>query len=424
MDSSIIGIIILAITLILFVTQKVPLPVAAMIGALLMMFAGILTPAEVCGFFGNHICLLLAGMAIVSGAIFETGLSDKLGDSITKVKLFTEHPKVFLIVIVIASGVMSMFIANIPVIAFFMMVSASVAAVSKGKIQKKFLYMAIGFGAQMGGNGTLVGSSINLTGQAALIESTGESLGMFTLMPITVILLIVMVAYYATIGDRLQKKVFDFPEVKDDVGVEKAKTEFKPVKAVIVLTTFVGMMILFINNMWNFGTVAATGALIVVLTGCISWPKALARVEWGIIITLAGALALASGVNSSGAGTLIANTILDLCGGASASPLVILIVAILLASVLGCIMQHNPICAILIPIFGSIATVLGVSAIPFAVAVIVGCNNCFVTPIGTVSITMTLAGGYRFNDFVKVGTPLFILTAIAMCIGIPLLYPF
>ncbi len=56
----ILTILILIVIVILFASQKIPLALASLIGALLMMAAGLLTPAELCAGFGNQICVLLA----------------------------------------------------------------------------------------------------------------------------------------------------------------------------------------------------------------------------------------------------------------------------------------------------------------------------------------------------------------------------
>lgn len=424
MSLDILGVIVLLITLVLVVIPKVPLAITMTIGALLMMVIGAMTPAEVCGYFGNQVPVLLAASGVVTAAIFETGLASKVGEILVKAKFLTGNEKVFLMVIIIASGVMSIFVANMPVVALFMPLIASVASTSNGRIQKKYSVMAMTFAVSMGGGGALIGATQNLAGQAALQELTGVSMTMFEMLPESLVALLVMLVFYATIGDRLQKKFFTFPEVVDADPGNEAGVEFQAGKAAISGMTFVGMIVLFIAGVWNFGAVALLGAIIVVLTGCISWKKALTKIDWNTVIIIAMCTALATGVNNSGAGALIANALLNLCGGENASPILLLVVAILLSSVLGCFMQHNAIVTMLIPIFCTIALILDINPVPFAVAVIVGSNNCFITPIGTGPITMGMAAGYRFNDYVKVGTPLFILLDIILCIVIPLFHPF
>lgn len=424
MEQSTVAILILCITIILFISQKVPLAPASLLGALLMMMAGILTPEELCGSFGSYICVLLACSGIISAAAFETGLADKLGDLIFRCRLLVANEKRFLAVIILLSGTMSMFVANIPVVALFIPIAAAVAAKSQGKISKKNILMAVGFAATMGGNGTLIGASTNMTGSASLQATTGQSLQMFTMLPITVVLIAVMILYYMTVGYRLEKRVFQFPD-PNDIAAEDKGTEhdFHPRKAAIVTVAFFFMMASFLAGLWDFGTVSMVSAAACVVSGCISWKKALENVDWSTVVVVGSSLALASAMNTSGGGLRIAEALLQLCGGENASPMLMLGVAIVSSSLISCFMQNNAVVAVLIPIFCTIATVIGSNPLAFAVAIICGCNICYGSPISTSPITMTLVGGYRFNDYVKVGGILQILTIIAALIVMPIFYP-
>ena len=109
-------------------------------------------------------------------------------------------------------------------------------------------------------------------------------------------------------------------------------------------------------------------------------------------------------------------------GGESASPVLIMCVAIVLTSAVGCFMSHNAMVAVLVPIFCTVATKLGSDPLAFAVAVTVAINICHATPVSTTIYMMPLSAGYRFNDFVKVGLPILIISDIVMCIIMPVLY--
>ena len=158
------------------------------------------------------------------------------------------------------------------------------------------------------------------------------------------------------------------------------------------------------------------------LSKCISWKTALQKVDWTTIITLATVLVLANAINSTGAGEIIANQVIALFGGDNASPLLLLAAAVILSAILGCFMQHNAVVAVLIPIFMQVALTVGANPIAFAVA-IVCCNNiCFLTPIGTGPVTMTLSAGYRFTDYTKAGAIPFVVMIVLAIVTIPLFY--
>ena len=354
--------------------------------------------------------------------MFETGLSAKIGAAIIKVKVLTSTEKAFLLGIMVVSGVMSIFVANVPVVALFMPIIATVAASSQGRITKKHLYYPMVCTVSVCGAGSLVGSATNLLGSAALEETVGFGMEMFAMLPVVLILMAVTVLYFFLFGYQLQQKVFDFPEAKDDNENAGEEQEYRPLQAWIAGLTFVGIMIMFIRGVWNFGAVACLGAVICVLTGCISWKKAVQKIDWNTIITIAGALALAGGFSNSGAGDVVANAVVNMFGGESASPVLIMCVAIVLTSAVGCFMSHNAMVAVLVPIFCTVATKLGSDPLAFAVAVTVAINICHATPVSTTIYMMPLSAGYRFNDFVKVGLSILIISDIVMCIIMPVLY--
>ena len=77
------------------------------------------------------------------------------------------------------------------------------------------------------------------------------------------------------------------------------------------------------------------------------------------------------------------------------------------------------------PIALAAATAQGVSAVPMLMAVTVAASMCFASPFSTPPNALVMsAGGYRAVDYVRVGLPLQIVTAIVMIIALPLLFPF
>lgn len=422
MAQSTITLIILAVAIVLYALQVFPIAVTSIFAVLALMVTGVITPAQAVGSFNNHVCWLIFGSGIMAAALFETGVANKIGEGIMKCKPLIKSERVFLVVIVIAASLMSILVANVPVVALFMPIVAAVAAASNGKIEKKTIYMAIGFAATIGGNGALIGSSINMTANALLAETEGlRSLTMFECLPEALAMIAVLVIYYATIGYKIQKKVFNFPEVAD-VDSNQKTVEFKPVKAAIACITFAFCIVGFVVGWYSFGTIALFGACVVIAAGCIPYKTALQKVDWSTIITLATVLVLANAINSTGAGEIIANAVVGLFGGTSASPIVLLALAVILSAFLGCVMQHNAVVAVLIPIFMQIAITVGANPIAFAVAIIC-CNNiCFLTPIGTGPVTMTMSGGYRFTDYTKAGAIPFVAMIIVSIITIPLFY--
>ena len=101
-----------------------------------------------------------------------------------------------------------------------------------------------------------------------------------------------------------------------------------------------------------------------------------------------------------------------------------MLVVYLLASVLTEIVSNNAVAVILTPVAIGLAQALGVDPRPLIVAVMFGASASFATPIGYQTNTLVYGpGGYKFSDFLRIGVPLNVLTALTASIVIPLFFP-
>lgn len=410
-DSCTTALIILVVTMVLFVWGKLPLPVVAVGSALAMGIFGVIPFSSAFSGFSNDINLMVIGSIVVGEALFETGVAQKLGSTI--IKMVGANERLFVITCVVLSAVLSAFLSNTAVVAMMLPIVAAVAASSNGAITKKHSYMAIGFAANVGGGMTLVGSSPNVVLQGLLADSGLETMSFFDLTLGSLPRLIFIIIFYATFGYKLQQKVFNFDDVpdagssaKESEGVSEERRFSRPkmiISIVILVLTITG----FVTGIWTVGAVAMTAALACVVTGCISIKQVFARMDWTTVWVMAGSLGLAAGVSQSGAGELIANTIINLMGG-SVSMFTLLMIFTILSVVLANIMSSTATSAMLGPIAFAMCQALGYSAKPVAMVIIWALNLAFLTPIATPPVTMTLQGGYRFLDYTKVGFPVMI----------------
>lgn len=167
---------------------------------------------------------------------------------------------------------------------------------------------------------------------------------------------------------------------------------------------------------------AILGAIALILTRCLEPEEAYEAIDWRVIMLLAGVLPLGIALQNTGAAGAIASGAMALVG--PWGPVAALATVYLLTAVLTEAMSNNASAVLLTPIAVASAVALEVNPIPFAVAVAFAASTSFATPVGYQTNTMVYnAGGYRFNDFVKIGVPLNLLFFLIAVIFIPRIWP-
>lgn len=164
------------------------------------------------------------------------------------------------------------------------------------------------------------------------------------------------------------------------------------------------------------------GALFLIATRCIDLQSVVRNVDWSAVIILGGSLGFSAGLEESGAGVLVANAIIGLCGGEAASSLVIFGSLVVITAVLSNFMSNTAVVAMLAPMGLFLAETLGFSPLAMTVGIVLAASVCLATPIGSPPMTLTLSAGYRFGDYLKVGAPLCVLLVAAIIVFVPMLY--
>lgn len=195
-------------------------------------------------------------------------------------------------------------------------------------------------------------------------------------------------------------------------------------KLYTALTVITGVIAMASFGIADIATLAICGIIALNVTRVINMQDAYRAVDWQVIFMIAGALSLEKAMSTSGLSDHIASFLThDI--GKNLGPIAVISVLYLLTSILTEIMSNNAAVALLAPISISLSESLGVSALPFLVAVAFAGSASFMTPVGYQTNTMVFsAGNYKFTDFTKVGGPLNLIFWILATILIPILYPF
>lgn len=408
-----IALIIAVVVLVSYATQWIPITVTAMLSSLVMAFFGIISFEDSIISFGSDALLLVVGAVIMGNALVECGVTQIVGDSILKVKILAENERLFIATILILCAALSGFLSNSACVAIFMPIAAAVAQASNGKIQKKNVYMGIGIASVAGGMCTMVGSTPQIIANGILMQTEGvDTLGFFGLTKGALVVVAIVIIYFSTFGYKLQKKVFNFEDRVEDVNFESvvaSRREIPRRKTITAAAIFLGCIVCFVLEIGSVGTIALLGAFLHIATGCISEKKAFSTMDWTAFFVMGGALGFSKGMNESGAIQMIAEKTVEVFGGPDANPLVLCYALFALAAILTNLMSNAACAAILTPLGIAVALAIGADPRTFTILIILGADISYVTPIASPPVTMTLAGGYRFMDYVKVGGPLALL---------------
>ena len=183
--------IILLVSAILFVSGKVRSDLVALCALLALLLCQILTPAEALSGFSNTTVIMMIGLFIVGGGIFQTGLAKMIGSKVMTLAGNSEI-RLFLLVMMVTSAI-GMFVSNTGTVALMLPIVVSMAAAA-GTSSRRLL-MPLAFASSMGGMMTLIGTPPNLIVSDTLESAGFEPLGFFSFLPVGLVTLIVGILY-------------------------------------------------------------------------------------------------------------------------------------------------------------------------------------------------------------------------------------
>ncbi len=179
--------IILALTALFFAIGKIRSDVVALCALILLMVSGILTPDEALSGFSNSVVIMMIGLFVVGGAIFQTGLAKMISGRMLKLAGDSEL-RLFLLIMVVTSFI-GAFVSNTGTVALMLPIVVSLAA--KSGVNASRLLMPLAFASSLGGMLTLIGTPPNLVIQGVLTDAGYEPLEFFSFTPVGLICIVI-----------------------------------------------------------------------------------------------------------------------------------------------------------------------------------------------------------------------------------------
>lgn len=422
MDPAVKCLCLLLVVAILFVTEKLPLAVTSVFAAIACWILGLVPIEQVFLGLADSTVVLFGGMFIVGAAMFYTGLAQDIGSQV--VKLFGTGEIKLMIGIMIIAAAMSAFLSNTGTTACLIPVVIGICKEAHLPVSRQMMPLA--FAAGLGGTCTLIGTPPNIIANVALKTAGMPELqfGFFEYAWIGIPITVAGILYMLFIGRFLLPKTetndFDASEVKQEIEANETTKSKKIICGIIML----GVIITMATSIVPLEIAAVIGALLCVVTGCLTERQAYDSIDWVTIFLFAGMIPVATAMNTSGAGKLIAEYTVAAMGG-DPSPYLITAVLFALAVVLTQFMSNTASKALLCPVGIALAAQVGASPRAVLMAILIASSCAFASPVGTPPNTLVLGPGkYSFMDYVKCGSGLVIVSMIVSIIVIPIVWPF
>jgi len=193
-------------------------------------------------------------------------------------------------------------------------------------------------------------------------------------------------------------------------------------RAFIAVGILIGMVVVATLEWVPMLQAALLAAGLLLLTRCITGSAARAAVDWEVLIAIAASFGLGHALEKTGAAQFIAASLIQLAQG---DPWVTLAVVYLVTMLFTELITNNAAAVLVFPIALATSGSLGVSFMPFAIAVMMAASASFSTPIGYQTNLMVYGpGGYRFTDYFRVGVPLNLLLCVVTVGLAPFVWPF
>ena len=202
--------IILAIALALLVTEALRMDVIALLVMGALVLAELITPEEAVAGFSNGAVIAVWAMFILSSGLTRTGIADVIGSSI--LRLAGQSETRMIVVIMLASGILSAFMNNIGVAALMLPVVVDIARRTKLSVSR--LLIPLAYGTLLGGLTTLVGTPPNLLISGALADAGQTPFKLFDFTPIGTAVLVTGTVFVALFG----RLMLPLKKPEDEVG--------------------------------------------------------------------------------------------------------------------------------------------------------------------------------------------------------------
>lgn len=209
--------------LVLFISERLPIDLVALLILLVLVATGVISPKEALNGFSEPATITVMFMFVLSSALLRTGAVSTVGPRLSR--LFRDRPAQGMFFFALSVGLLSAFVNNTPVVALLLPVVVQMAHTS-GQAPSKLL-IPLSYATIFGGVVTLLGTSTNIVVSGVLTTQGRPALGMFEQTPLGLVFLLVGVIYLTFIGRKLLPSHRETKDLEDKFSMGGYVTEIQ-----------------------------------------------------------------------------------------------------------------------------------------------------------------------------------------------------
>jgi sodium-dependent dicarboxylate transporter 2/3/5 len=446
-----------------WMTEPVPIPVTALLGAVLCVLLKVATVKEAFAPFAEEWIFLFMGSFMLAEAMVVHGLNKRFAYGIMSLRAVGDSPGRLLFVYGAAAALLSMWISNTATTAMMFPIGLGIVATMADVISRQTgkktaptqlrfgtaMMLMAAYAASVGGIGTPVGTPPNLLGIGLIEKFTNVKISFFQWMLFAVPLLLVMYPVLFFLLYLLHK-----PEMK---GIEHAReyvrAELKKLgrwtpgqrntclafSVAVVLWVIPGFLAAIwgpkspIAEAYNARVPEAGAAIIAAVLlfllpvnwkrreFTLTWRQA-ARIDWGTLLLFGGGLSLGGLMSKTGLAEAMGKGLLDFCGASSLWSLTL--AAIVIAVLVSEFSSNTASASMVVPVIVALALAAKVNPVPPAIGATLGASWGFMLPVSTPPNAIVYGSGMiPITKMIRAGILFDIAGAIIIWLGLRILLP-
>ncbi len=404
----IIALVVFILVMAAIVSEKIHRAAAAIAGALILIFFGIIDFNESLGFIDFNTLGVLIGMMTFVGVVKESGLFEFL--AIKSAKIAKGNPWRIMVIFIIITAVLSALLDNVTTVLLIGPMTLTICAMLE--INPVPFLMTQILASNVGGTATLIGDPPNIMIGSAANLSFGDFLSNLAL-PVVVILIVFILIFKVMYGRKMHVTNDAMASVMqlDEKKAIKDRPLF--IKSVVMIVIVVAGFVLHGSIGVSSSVVALTAAAIMLIIGKQEVEHILCSIEWPTILFFVGLFVVVGGMEKVGIITALADFLMNATHGEMMMAMILIVVV---SAVVSAILDNIPFVATMIPVIITMQQ-SGMDVMPLWWALSLGaCLGGNGTLIGA-SANVVLSGiskreGYpiTFIDFLKVGFPMMLVS--------------